>query len=387
MIDEKFVVPKKLKLISYGLIAIGIVTFAIGFLTDPGRAWSNYLLNNFYFVSIAVGASFFLSIQYISQAGWSAAFKRIPEAISAYLPFAAVFFILLVFGVHSLYEWSHPEEVASDRLIQHKSVYLNLPFFAVRIIIFFGLWILMTKWLRKVSLKEDAEGGMAHFHKSELLSKIFIFIVAVTFSAFSIDMLMSLQVHWFSTIFAAKMFISAFHHGAAVITLVVILLHRFGYLKVLNRSHLHDFTRYIFMLAIVWGYFTFAQFMLIWYGNIPEETSYYVHRWHGPFEILFFASIILNWFIPFLFLMPRSNSRSKLVMVPVIILLMIGQYVELYYEIWPATLHEAKFGLIEIGSWLGYAGLFILVLITYLAKASLIPKNHPYLEESVHHHF
>jgi len=387
MIEEKFVISKKLKLVTYVLIAIGLLSFVYGFFTDVQRTWANYLLNNFMFVSIAVGAAFFISIQYISQAGWSAAFKRIPEAMAAYLPFAAVFFILLLFGVHSLYEWSHPEELAHDHLIQHKSPYLNVPFWGIRILLFFGLWILLTKWMRKISLKEDQEGGMSYFYKSEHLSKVFIFIVAVSFSAFSVDMLMSLQVHWFSTIFAAKMFISAFQHGAAVITLIVIILHKYGYLQVLNRSHLHDFTRYMFMLAIVWGYFTFAQFMLIWYGNIPEETSYYVHRWHGPFQVLFYASIVLNWFIPFLFLMPRSTSRSKIVMVPVIVLLLLGQYVELYYEIWPATLHEAKFGLLEIGTWLGYAGLFTLVVITYLAKANLVPKNHPYLEESIHHHF
>lgn len=387
MIDEKFVVPQKLKLASIVLIAIGLVSFVVGFISDPGRAWANYLLNNFYFVSIAVGAAFFVSIQYIAQAGWSAAFKRIPEAMAAYIPFAAVFFLILIFGVHSLYEWSHAEAVETDHLIHHKSPYLNVPFFAIRIVLFFGLWILLTKWMRKISIQEDSQGGLELFRKSEHLSRIFIFVVAVSFSAFSVDMLMSLQVHWFSTIFAAKMFISAFQHGAAIITLIVILLHKFGYLKMLNRSHLHDFTRYMFMLAIVWGYFTFAQFMLIWYGNIPEETVYYVHRWHGPFEILFYASIVLNWFIPFLFLMPRNNSRSKMVMLPVIVLLIIGQYVELYYEIWPATLHEAKFGLLEIGSWLGYVGLFTLVVITYLAKASLIPKNHPYIQESVHHHF
>lgn len=387
MTDERFVIPVKLKLASFVLIAIGVLAFAIGFFTDPARAWANYLLNNFYFVSIAIGAAFFISIQYIAQAGWSAGFKRIPEAMAAWLPFAAGFFAILLLGVHHLYEWSHAGEVASDHLIHHKSAYLNLPFFALRIALFFGLWILLTKMLRRISLKEDAEGGLNYFVQSERLSKIFIFVVAVTFSAFSVDMLMSLQVHWFSTIFAAKMFISAFQHGAAVIALIVILLHRAGYLKLLNRSHLHDFTRYMFMLAIVWGYFTFAQFMLIWYGNIPEETSYYVARWEGPFKVLFFLSILLNWFIPFLFLMPRSNSRSKMVMVPVIVLLIIGQYIELYYEIWPATIGEASFGLLEIGSWLGFAGLFLLVVVSYLTKASLIPRNHPYLEESVHHHF
>ena len=385
--EEKFIVPRKFKIIAIGLISIGIIAFIIGLVTDPVRAWANYLLNNFYFVSIAIGAAFFIAIQYISQAGWSAAFKRIPEAMAAYIPFAAVLFILLIFGMHHLYEWSHQEAVASDELIHHKSPYLNLPFFFARVIVFFALWIFMTKLMRRVSLKEDIEGGMAHFIRQEFLSKVFIFIVAITFSVFAIDMIMSLEVHWFSTIFAAKAFIAAFLHGSAIITLIVIILNKVGYLKMLNRSHLHDFTRYMFMLAIIWGYFNFSQFMLIWYGNIPEETHFYVHRMHGAFQVLFYANILLNWGIPFLFLMPRFSSRSKMVMVPVIILLIIGQYTELYFEIWPATVHEAKFGLLEIGMFLGFAGLFSLVVVTYLAKASLIPKNHPYLEESIHHHF
>jgi hypothetical protein len=368
-------------------MSIGIITFIAGFILSPDRTWANYLLNNFYFISLAIGAAFFISIQYISQSGWSAAFKRIPEAMAAYIPFAAVFFILLIFGVHHLYEWSHAEAVENDHLITHKSPYLNTTFFFIRIIVFFAAWIYLTKLMRRISLKEDAEGGMAAFYKSEHLSRIFIFVVAITFSLFAIDMLMSLEVHWYSTIYAAKMFVSAFLHGSAVIALIVIILNRFGYLKLLNRSHLHDFTRYIFMLSIVWGYFTFAQFMLIWYGNIPEETIFYVRRTEGIYGILFYVSIILNWLLPFLFLMPRKSSRSKMVMIPVIILLIVGQYVELYYEIWPIAVGQATFGLIEIGSYLGYAGLFIWVITTWLAKANLIPVNHPYLEESLAHHF
>lgn len=385
--DEKFVVPQKFKYFTYALIAIGVISFAYGFFTDAPRTWANYLLNNYYFVSIAIGAAFFIGIQYISQSGWSAAFKRIPEAMMAYIPFAAVFFLLLYFGMHSLYHWSHAGAAETDHLIAHKQPYLNIPFFFTRVFIFFGLWILMTKLLRKISLKEDMEGGVAYFHKSEKYSKILIFIVAITFTLFSVDMLMSLEVHWFSTLYAAKSFISAFYHGATIITLIVIILHKLGYLQMLNKSHLHDFSRYIFMLAIVWGYFNFAQFMLIWYGNIPEETAFFVHRWHGVFKYMFYANIIINWALPFFALMPRKTSRSKPVLVPVIIILMLGQYLELYYDIWPAVLHDAKFGLLEIGAYLGYLGLFTLVVVTTLAKANLVPKNHPYLEESLEHHF
>ena len=141
------------------------------------------------------------------------------------------------------------------------------------------------------------------------------------------------------------------------------------------------------MTCIVWGYFTFAEFMLIWYGNIPEETFYFAKRWDGIYMVLFFVSIAINWFLPFIVLMPKATSRNRMVIVPVIFLLFIGQYIELYYHIWPATMEKPGFGFIEIGTFLGYLGLFARVVATNLAKANLVPKNHPYLEESLYHHF
>ncbi|MDP2336462.1 MAG: quinol:cytochrome C oxidoreductase [Bacteroidota bacterium] len=385
--EDKLIVQKNFKYLMYGLIGIGIISMVAGFILDPERAWANYLLNNYYFVSLAVGAAFFGAIQYISQAGWSSAFKRIPEAMASYVPVAAVFFLLMYFGMHSLFHWSHEGIAGTDALLAHKAPYLNIPFFFLRVVLFFSLWIFMIRLLRKISLKEDAEGGMNWFYKSEKYSKIIIFIIAVSFSLFAIDMIMSLEPHWFSALFAAKSFIAAFLHASTVITLIVIILYKIGHLPMLNRSHLHDFSRYIFMLCIIWGYFNFVEFMLIWYGNIPEETIFFVSRSKGAFGVLFFANMILNWFIPFLFLMPRMTSRSKLFLIPVIILMMIGQYTELYYYIWPAVVHEAKFGLFEIGTYLGFLGLFTLVVTNTLSKASLVPRNHPYLEESIYHQF
>jgi len=384
---DQLIVSKKFKTAAYILIGIGVVSFALGFAFDAKRTWANYLLNNYYFLSLAMGAAFFGAIQYITQSGWSAAFKRIPEAMVAYIPFAAVFFLLLFFGMHSIFEWTHEEVVQQDNLLQHKSPYLNIPFFFARIVLFFGVWILLSKLLRRLSLKEDETGGLDYFVKSEFYSKIFIFVIAISFSVFAVDMLMSLEPHWFSTIFAAKSFIAAFLHGSSVIALIVIILSRMGKFEFLNRSHLHDFTRYIFMTSIVWGYFNFVEFMIIWYGNIPEETAWFVHRWEGTYKVLFFVNIILNWAIPFIALMPRKTSRSKMFILPVIVLLMIGQYTELYYIIWPAVVHEAKFGLLEIGTFIGFAGVFALVVATWLSKASLVPRKHPYIEESMHHHF
>lgn len=385
--EDRLIVPRKFKNLLYGLIGIGVISMVAGFVLDPHRAWANYLLNNYYFVSIAVGAAFFGAIQYIAQAGWSSAFKRIPEAMASYIPVAAVFFLMMYFGMHTIFHWSHKGITETDALLAHKAPYLNVPFFFLRMIVFFGLWIVMVRLLRKISLKEDADGGMQHFYDSEKYSKVFIFIIAISFTLFAIDMIMSLEPHWFSGLFAAKSFIAAFLHGATVITLIVIILHKIGHLPMLNRSHLHDYSRYIFMLSIIWGYFNFSEFMIIWYGNLPEETIFYVNRSQGAFGVLFYANIILNWFIPFLFLMPRMTSRSKVFILPVIVILMIGQYTELYYYIWPAVVHEAKFGILEIGTYLGFLGLFALVVTRTLSKANLVPKNHPYLEESIYHQF
>lgn len=385
--EEKLVVSKRFKQITYILMAIGVVSFVLGFLFDAKRTWANYLLDNYYFVSIAIGAAFFGAIQYITNSGWSAMFKRIPEAMAAYIPIAGIFFLILYFGMHNLFGWTNDDIVQHDQLLQHKSPYLNEPFFFARVIVFFAAWTFMSKFLRKLSLKEDEVGGMIYFEKSEFYSRVFIFVIALSFALFAVDFLLSLDPHWFSTLFAGRSFIASFLHGSSIIALIVIILNRSGKLELLNRSHLHDFTRYIFMTSIIWGYFNFTEFMLIWYGNIPEETSWFVERWHGAYEVIFFANIILNWFIPFVVLMPRKSSRSKMFMVPVIILLMIGQYTELYYIIWPATVGIAKFGLLEIGTFLGYTGLFAFVVATYLAKANLIPKNHPYLGESIAHHF
>ncbi len=384
---DKLVVQKNFKYLMYAFIGIGIISLAAGFMLDPDRAWANYLLNNYYFVSLAIGAAFFGAIQYISQSGWSAAFKRIPEAMASYIPVAGVLFLILYFGMHTLFQWSRDGITATDSLLAHKAVYLNIPFFFLRLVLFFGLWIVMIRLLRKISLKEDAEGGMTFFYKSEKYSKILIFIIAVSFTLFAIDMIMSLEPDWFSAIFAAKSFIAAFLHASTVIALIAIILYRLGYFPMLNNSHLHDFSRYIFMLSLVWGYFNFVEFMLIWYGNIPAETVFFVKRSGGAFGALFFVNIALNWLIPFLFLMPRMTSRSKVFLLPVIVLMMIGQYTELYYYIWPAVVHGAKFGILEIGTYLGFLGLFALVVTNTLSKASLVPRNHPYLEESIYHQF
>lgn len=386
MMENNYTVSPKLKYTSFALIAIGIIALGVGFSTGADRAWANVLLNSYYFLSLAIGASFFLAIQYITQSGWSAMFKRIPEAMSTFIPVGAILLLLfLVLGSHSVYHWTHAEEVAKDELLAHKAPYLNLPFMIIRYVVFVGSWILLAYMLRKYSLKEDEVGGLEYFKKSEFLSKVFIFVLAFTFTLGTIDWIMSINAHWFSTLFSAKNFMSGFYHGAATITLIVILLNRQGLLPGLNKYHLHDFSKYIFMLSIIYGYLWYSQYFLIWYANIPEETVYYTTLINGGWKSLFIADIVINWTFPFLFLMLNVIAKNQKALMFTAIVLFVGQWIDLYLQIMPGSTGVNVIGFVEIGSYLGFFGLFMFIVSRSLSKAQLVPKNHPFLQESVAH--
>ena len=381
--DKKVQLSGKFKIAMIILIVIGLISITIGFLTeDSKRAWANLLLNNYYFMSVAIGATFWLALQYITQSGWSAAYIRVPMAMSNYLIVSMVLFAIMFFGIHDLYHWTHAEEVANDPILQHKAPYLNVTFFAIRYFVFFALWIFLSQRMKKLSLQEDKFGGLDYFNKLEMTSKIFIFVFAVSFSLFTIDWLMSLDPHWYSTIYVVKKFIMAFFHGAAIITAIVIILHKLGYFPMLTSKHVGDFSRYIWALSLIWGYMWLSQYLLIWYANIPEETIYYVPREMGQYKTLFYYELIMNWAFPFFFLMWNRIAKNKNLVLLTVLVLIMGQWVELFMSIMPGTVETHNITLVEIGTFIGSLGLFALVVGMSLAKLPIIPKNHPYLIES-----
>jgi Ni/Fe-hydrogenase subunit HybB-like protein len=385
--EEKIKLSRTFIVSTLVMVGVGIAAVLMAFMGDPQRGWANLLLNNVYFVSLAAGALLFASIQRVTHSGWSAGFIRVPEAMAGFLPVAAILFLVMIFGAQSLYHWSHADVMDHDPLLAHKAPYLNLPFWSLRMLIYFALWILMFVIIRRLSLREDKSGGLDLFKKLEHRAKVFIFIVIITFSFAMIDWVMSIDAHWYSTIFAIRNFVAAFHHAAIVIAFIVLLMNRRGYFPFLNKSHLGDFSRYIFMLCIIWGYFWFAEFMLIWYANIPEETAYFLPRVRGEgWRIYFFANIIINWFLPFVLLMPKVTARNAVVLKTVIPILIAGQFIDLYIQIFPGTVGEQVLGFQEIGIFVGFAGLFMLVTGWVLSRANLYPVNHPFLEESLNHH-
>lgn len=393
MMQEKVRISNTFRMVSLALAVLGAICFIAGLRINPEVTWGSYLVAAYYFLSLSIGASFFLCIQNITQSGWSSAFRRVSESMMAWIPFAAVFFLLLYFGMDHIYHWSAADAAQQDPLLQHKSPVLNVSFFFISMIISFAAWIILSVILRRLSLKEDSfshdnqDGILSIFRKQELYSKIFIFVLALTFSISVFVWLMSLQPHWFSSIFAFKNFIGAFLHGTTIITLIIFILYRNGHFTFLNKYHIHDFARYIFILCIIWGYMWFSQFMIIWYGNIPEETVYYFYRWQIGWKLFFWLQIGLNWGVPFMVLLPVKTSRNMAMVTAVIIIMIIGQYIDLFVQIMPPVAGDIRFGWIEAGIFAGFAGLYAFVVATTLGKANLVPSNHPYLVESLEHQF
>lgn len=383
--ELKFEYKSKWRILFAALTGVGLIGITYGLLTQPDRTWANILLNNYLFIMLSIGALFFYAVQYVTHSGWSAMFQRIPLAAGIWLPIGALLMLLLYFGMHSIYEWTHTEAVAYDKLLQHKSPYLNVPFFYLRATIYFIFWIGLAWWMRKLTMREDAEGTL-HVDKHVRASGAFIFAIVFTFTMASIDWIMSIDAHWFSTLFGLKNLLATIYYAVAFMILLMLWLQKQGYFKQMNEAHRNDFARYLFRLSIVWGYLWFVQFLVIWYANIPEATMYYVPRLQGEWSALFYLDFALNFAIPFLALMNDRVARTKMVMIVISMLLLVGMWISLFLQIMPGSVGTLQFGIIEVLTTVGFLGLYLYFVFSHLSKTPMVPLNHPYLEESKHRH-
>lgn len=368
--------------IIFGLL--GLVTFICGLFFAPQRIWANFLICFYYVTGLGVGAGILIAIQYVSNAGWGIAIRRIPEAITSTLPFAAVGGLVLIFGIHTLYEWSHEAVVAEDAILLEKSVWMNEPLFIARIIGYFVIWVLLSKFLVKNSVKQDENGDVKYTKRNVRNSVFFIILGIYTFSLASIDWIMSLQPHWYSTIFGWLNLASIFESAIAATVVVVVILRHIGYKHIFKTEHLHELGKLMLSFCFFWVYMWVSQHMLIWYSNIPEETSYYIFRHFGGWGSVSFMNLVLNWLVPFLMLLPRKAKQNDKVMFQAAIILLIGHWVDLYIMVMPSQFgSEPMLAIWEIFPFVGTIAVFFWLVFKSLTKHNLIPTKDPYLVESL----
>jgi len=397
----EFSTPNKAKKITLSLIILGAALAVIGIATGMEdhhfvtRLLTNGLINAFFFFAIALGALFFLALQYATETGWYASVKRVIEGVAGFLPYGmgllGVILLVITFmdGAH-IYTWMDPETTNPgshhyDPIIEGKSPYLNKIFFWIRTVAYLATYIIFWNGFRKRSLEEDRIGGTELHFKNYRKGATFLVFFAVFSSTSAWDWIMSIDVHWFSTLFGWYTFAGMWCSAMTVIVLTTIYLKKLGYLERVNDSHIHDIGKWTFATSFLWSYLFFSQFMLIWYANIGEEVTYYQMRIEN-FKFLYFAMFLINFAFPMLILMSRDAKRNYGVLTFVGIIILIGHWLDVYLMFSAGSLGaNAKIGLLEIGLLILCAGLFIRIILTNLSKAPLMPVNHPFLDESVHH--
>jgi hypothetical protein len=392
-----FTIDKKAKNFSISLMAIGLIALIFGFVSNSHGAWPALLFNTYFYLGISVFAVFFVALQYVAEAGWSIGLKRVPEAIMGALPvFSGIMLLIMIASImhwNHIYHWLHegimnPASEHYDRIIAGKEPFLNATFFIIRTVVYLLGWNYFAKKLRSLSLLEDKQVGSEIHFKGVSTSAWFMVFFAVSSAMASWDWIMSIDTHWFSTIFGWYIFAEWSTIGFTTIFLFTLYLKRQGYLQDVNENHIHDLGKWIFAFSLVWTYMWFSQFMLIWYANIPEEVTYYTARLEVEnYKFLFWFSMLINFLFPIILLMSRDAKRNNSRLIFVSCIILVGHWLNAYLLVAPGTLGtHGHIGFTEIGMGLGFAGLLIYITLNTLTKEPLETKNHPFLDESKHLH-
>jgi len=370
-----------------GLVGVA-ASAALGFFEQDGgaRFFQSWLLSFVYFLSISLGALFFVLIQHVTSSGWSVVVRRLAEAISANLPWLLLAAIPLLFGMDRLYHWADAENVAHDALLQWKQPYLNLPFFYIRLAIYFLIWTLLSRGFLKASVAQDSTGDPEISKRMKRWSAPSLIVYGFTVTFASIDLLMSLDAHWFSTMFGVYFFSGSVVGFFAFLPLLSRILQMKGYLKrAITIEHYHDMGKLIFAFLVFWAYIAFSQYMLIWYSNIPEETTWFLRRQTGMWESWSWLLLAGHFFVPFLALLSASPKRRGRLLLPWASWVLAMHWVDLYYIIMPEFTEAGTLGfhLLDLTSFVGIGGLYLAILLRTLGRHSLIPLKDPRLAESL----
>jgi len=414
--EHRFELPANYKKWTWGLIIAGLIALLYGFImfhpfahaghgenTNSTRFWAVLLQNSTYWLLVVNAAMFFLCVTTMAMGGWQVALRRVPEAISSVVPVLGIitFVILLaiVFGHRTdIYHWLDTEAVANDKILNGKKGFLNPTFFVIASAVSIGLWWLLGKKMRTLSLQSDEtpmdyESGKKWIWKNTVWASLFTVVFGLTVaSTIPWLWLMSIDPHWYSTMYSWYTFASTFVSGLSLIALFVVYLKNQGQLAYVTDEHMHDLGKFMFAFSVFWTYLWFSQYMLIWYSNQPEETRYFVDRIGtatepGAYKGIFFFNLVVNFLCPLLILMKKGTKRNWTVITFTAVLIILGHWIDFYQMVMPGTLREnASLMPFEFGVAALFIGIIMWSTGRYLSKHSLLAKNHPFLKESMIHH-
>jgi len=424
-LKEQFEIPGGLKKWSYALMGVGVLTLILGIVflhpfaahhggseTDPAsygatKFWMALMHNGIFWLLVTAASFFFIAATTLAQGGWPLAFRRVPEAISGNLNVLGPIVVLILLAYvwlspdHHIYHWKDTEHVKHDAKLTWKSGFLNPTFYTILSVVSVGLWMWFRNWFRKNSIAEDLNGKNDHsfYWKSLAIAAAFLVTYGLTvMSTLPWMWMMSIDAHWYSTMYSWYTFASSWVAGISLMMLFIIYLKNQGYLEFVSEEHIHDVGKFMFAFSVFWTYLWFSQYMLIWYSNQPEETEYFIDRIGaggegGPFKAIFLLNLIINFLAPLLILMRRGSKRNYTVVTLMAVIIIFGHWLDFYQMITPGPLKKLGQEANSLGHFLyslgisaGFLGVVIFVTARYLTKASLLPKNHPLVKESVIHH-
>jgi hypothetical protein len=375
----------RLPLIGAVLAVLGAVVCGIMAPGNPKQFYFSWLVAFLFFMSLALGGLFFVLIQYASQGGWGIVLRRIGETIFATVPVMALLFVPVVIGLHDLYEWSHAEALEHDALLRWKAPYLNTPFFLIRAFIFFGLWSGIAILYYRGSRGQDETGDPGVSARLRRLAGPALIVLALTQTFASIDWIMSLTPHWYSTMFGVYFFAGSFVGFIALLSVVVVAMRAAGLLEtIITAEHLHDIGKFLFAFTAFWAYISFSQFFLMWYGNMPEETIWYKARMEGSWMTVSILLMVGHFGAPFLYLMGRTVKRKGVTLAVGGAWLLAMHFVDLYWQVMP-TLHAEGLrpSVLDVAAFVTVGGCFLATAGWLMRRQALVPVRDPRLGESL----
>ena len=425
--NHQFELPSNYKKWTWGLIGAGAIAVLYGIImfhpfsapvahghgggahasaaADSGtRFWAVLLQNSVFFLLVVNAAMFFICVTTMAMGAWQVALRRVPEAISSVVPILGIvtFLVLMgivLFGRTDIFHWLDADAVKHDKILNGKSGFLNPTFFTIWSAISIFMWWFLGKKMRTLSLESDKNGQMDYatgkkwvFKNTVWASLYCVFFGLSVASTIPWLWLMSIDAHWYSTMYSWYTFASTFVSGMSLIAIFIVYLKNKGQLEFVTEEHLHDVGKFMFAFSVFWTYLWFSQYMLIWYSNQPEETKYFIERIgtaekSGPYHALFFVNLAMNFLCPLLILMKRGAKRNWTLLTIMAVLIIVGHWIDFYQMVMPGTVKShPSFGIFEIGIPMLFIGLIMLGVGKYLSKHSLLMKNHPFLKESIIHH-